>query len=156
MVIMTTTIATVMIMKTMMVIIQQMIKLLYTYAWRVFRSWFYFVGEFTFDIFWMSSVFSNHFAKVLKFRVWITVHEIYYEKRFLKIFKSFFKTYFSLREGSAGQYWDKVLVWVRKKCQKYCWMYEMNVVSSFLKLFALWFLRLLLKILKIVQWNCKK
>ena len=61
----------------------------YTYAWRVFRSWFYLVGEFTFDIFWMSSVFSNHFAKVLKFRVWITVHDLLRKEIFENIQKLF-------------------------------------------------------------------
>ena len=108
MVIMITTIATVMIMKTMMMIIQQMLKLLYIYAWRVFRSWFYLDVEFTLDIFGVPSVFSNNFAKFLKFRVWIRVYEIYFEKTFLKIIKSFLKTYFFSLEGSAGQYLDKV------------------------------------------------
>ena len=62
----------------------------------------------------MEAIIFLHF---LKFRVLMTVHEIYYKNRFLKMFQSFSKATFQklLLTGSywkkvTGQYWEKVLV----------------------------------------------
>ena len=61
----------------------------------------------------------------LKFRAWVTVHEIYYKNNFLKMFQSCLEASLSYWKEVTGQYWDNILVewhgfW--SICYKHWWL----------------------------------
>ena len=83
------------------------------------------------------------------FIVWITVHEIYYENRFLKMLQTISKVTLSYWKESDKTIFRLGFSPSEKCCYKYWWMIVIFewTLSNFLKLFKICSLRSFLKIL---------